>query len=151
RTILGLCSWPASQQLTPSFKPQPSESNQILMKHQLRRRRFLKASILSSASIGLFSKWGSLSIANAQGSNNDIRAAVVGFSGRGKEHIRGLREVPGVRLVALCDVDQSVLQKEIKECESKGEKIEGYTDIRKLLENPNIDVVSIATPNHWHA
>lgn len=57
----------------------------------------------------------------------------------------------GVRLAALCDVDQTVLNREVKKCEAAGSKVEGYTDIRKLLENKDIDFVTFATPNHWHA
>src|SRR5208283_1963163 len=77
--------------------------------------------------------------------------AVVGFGGRGLDHIKGLREVEGARMVALCDVDQAILGREVKKYQDLGEKITGYTDIRKLLENKDIDVVSFATPNHWHA
>ena len=39
----------------------------------------------------------------------------------------------------------------MKKCRDQGEQVEGYTDVRKLLENKDIDVVSFATPNHWHA
>src|SRR5439155_10350283 len=79
---------------------------------------------------------------------------VVGFNtghGRGQSHIEGLRKLKGTRLVALCDVDRDVLDKEVKKCQDRGDQVEGYTDIRKLLENKNIDVVTFATPNHWHA
>jgi predicted dehydrogenase len=48
-------------------------------------------------------------------------------------------------------VDCEHLDKELSRCRAEGEKVEGYTDIRKLLENKDIDVVSFATPNHWHA
>jgi predicted dehydrogenase len=88
---------------------------------------------------------------HATGANSDIRFAVVGFGGRGMSHIQGLREVEGARMVALCDVDQRILDREVKKYRDLGEKIEAYTDIRKLLENKDIDVVSFATPNHWHA
>ena len=54
-------------------------------------------------------------------------------------------------MVALCDVDQHILDREVKKYRDLGEQIEGYTDVRKLLENKDIDVVSFATPNHWHA
>ncbi len=58
----------------------------------------------------------------------------------------------GVRLVALCDVDQKVLGNKAKAFEKKYERqVETYVDIRKLLENKNIDAISIATPNHWHS
>jgi len=54
-------------------------------------------------------------------------------------------------MVALCDVDASTLNREVKKYRDLGEPVEGYADIRKLLENKDIDVVSFATPNHWHS
>jgi predicted dehydrogenase len=85
------------------------------------------------------------------GANSDIRVAVVGFHGRGTDHINGLRHVDGVRLVALCDVDKHVLGNGVEAAKNRGENVQGYTDIRKLLENKDIDAISIATPNHWHS
>ena len=72
--------------------------------------------------------------------NDEIRFAVVGFNGRGRDHISGLRKVKGTRLAALCDADRTVLDKEIKKCETAGERVEGYSDIRKLLENYSPEV-----------
>ena len=48
-------------------------------------------------------------------------------------------------------VDEAGLEKLKKFYQDKGVQVEGYTDVRKLLENKDIDVVSFATPNHWHA
>ena len=129
--------------------------------NKLDRRSFLKSSLLTAASLSVFSALGAdpakkrkeaVPVASrATGANGDIRFAVVGFGGRGMSHIDGLREVKGARMVALCDVDQAILGREVKKYQDLGEKIEAYTDIRKLLENKDIDVVSFATPNHWHA
>ena len=129
--------------------------------NKLDRRSFLKSSLLTTASLTVFSALGAdkstkrkarVPVASrATGSNDDIRFAVVGFGGRGMSHIEGLREVKGARMVALCDVDQAILDREVKKYRDLGEKIEAYTDLRKLLENKDIDVVSFATPNHWHA
>ncbi|MCA9179065.1 MAG: Gfo/Idh/MocA family oxidoreductase [Planctomycetales bacterium] len=87
----------------------------------------------------------------AQGANDDIRVAVVGFRGQGALHLRLLRELPGVRVVALCDVDQSVLDRERSRSAEKGQKVATYTDVRKLLEDKSIDAITTATPDHWHA
>jgi predicted dehydrogenase len=57
----------------------------------------------------------------------------------------------GVRVVALCDPDMSILDREARKFYDRNEKVETYTDIRKLLENKDIDAISGATPNHWHA
>ena len=85
------------------------------------------------------------------GANDDIRVAVIGFNSRGRDHIEGFLKLPKVRLVALCDVDSSVLQQEAKRLADKGNPVETYTDVRKLLERNDIDAISTATPNHWHA
>jgi predicted dehydrogenase len=129
--------------------------------NDLDRRSFLKASVLTTASLSLFPAMGADKNAkrkektpvasHATGANGDIRFAVVGFNGRGMSHIAGLREVKGTRMVALCDVDQNILDREVKKYRDLGERIESYTDVRKLLDNKDIDVVSFATPNHWHA
>jgi predicted dehydrogenase len=54
-------------------------------------------------------------------------------------------------LVALCDVDRAVLDAAVRHCAANGVAVTAYTDIRKLLASKNIDAISIATPNHWHA
>jgi hypothetical protein len=77
------------------------------------RRSFLKTSALASASLSLLPTLGRAQVVNARvrGANEDIRVAVVGFNGRGRSHIAGFRALKGVRIVALCDVDQNVLEK----------------------------------------
>jgi predicted dehydrogenase len=117
------------------------------------RRQFLKTSLVTSAALGLWPKLGSRSLAgsNIVGANGDIRYAVVGFGGRGQEHIKEMGEVKGTRLVALCDVDSHTLNKELQKCQNRGEQVAGFTDVRKLLEQKEVDVVTFATPNHWHA
>src|SRR5438045_3418030 len=62
-----------------------------------------------------------------------------------------MSEQKGARLVALCDVDRDILHREVKHAADLGEQVKGYTDIRKLLEDKDVDVVTFATPNHWHS
>ncbi len=86
------------------------------------------------------------------GANDRINAAVVGVRGRGREHIDCFAKLPGSRVAAVCDIDQAVAER----AQTLAEKLQGskpaiYRDIRQMLENKDIDVVSIATPNHWHA
>ena len=127
--------------------------------NHLDRRSFLKSTLLTTASLSFWPATGGRAAAARRpsvqtrlpGANQDLRFAVVGFNGRGADHISGLRQVKGTRLVALCDVDRDVLAREIKKCQDRGEQVQGYTDIRKLLEHPDLDFISIATPNHWHA
>ena len=108
------------------------------------RRNFLKAAAVSAAAISIDARTWS----RAAGSNGDIRVAQIGFRSQGAGHLSTLTKMKGVRVVALCDVDKNVLQAKAK---SMGDGVQAYTDIRKLLENKDVDAVSIAVPNHWHA
>ncbi len=117
----------------------------------LRRREFLRNSIIATSAVGLFPALGAATNGRVKGANGDIRCAVVGFAGRGMEHIQGLSQASGARIVALCDVDSNVLDKEVKKWKDKGQPVAGYRDLRKLLESKDIDAVSFATPNHWHS
>ena len=110
----------------------------------LTRRDFLKAAALGAAAFSIDARTWS----RAAGSNSDIRVAQIGFRSQGAGHIKTLSKMKGVRLVALCDVDRHVLDAKAQEL---GGGIQTYTDIRKLLENKEVDAVSIAVPNHWHA
>ena len=114
---------------------------------QFTRREFLKSSAGAAAALSL-PAW---SWARVPGANGDIRVAVVGFHGRGKSHIQAFRQMPGVRVVALCDVDRKVLSQQVEEFKKRNEAVEAYADVRQLLDNKDIDAISIATPNHWHA
>ena len=89
----------------------------------------------------------------AQTSPNDtINIGVVGFRGRGRDHYRAFAAMPGVRVAYLCDVDERLFPEAVAEVE----KIGGYKpktefDIRELLKHEDLDAISIATPDHWHA
>lgn len=109
------------------------------------RRAFLKTSSIAMAGAALSARsWGQVA-----GANGDVRVAVVGLNGRGRNHLQSLSRVKGVRVVALCDVDTAVLDK-VKPTVNGGD-VKTFTDLRRLLESPDIDAVTIATPNHWHA
>jgi predicted dehydrogenase len=117
------------------------------MSQQFTRRSFLRGTIVAGAALSLPAKI----YAGVEGANSDIRIGVIGFNGRGKDHIGGLLGCKGVRITALCDVDQDVLAKGKDQLEKKGQQVQTYTDIRKMLESKEIDAISTATPNHWHA
>src|SRR6185369_16265372 len=142
RVAISLASFKAARPFDP---PTP-----MLMK-QFNRRQFLKTTAFTAASFGILPGLSASSSSRVPGANGDDRFAVVGFGGRGKDHIKGMREVQGARMVALCDIDKHILDREVKNAGDRGEKVEAYTDVRKLLENKDIDVVTFATPNHWHS
>src|SRR5437868_3899771 len=84
--------------------------------------------------------------------NDTVRVACVGVRGQGQNHIKAYARMPNVEIAALCDVDESVLAQRQQDAEKlTKKKPEGFTDLRKLLEDKSIDAISIATPNHNHA
>lgn len=109
------------------------------------RRTFVKGSLGAGVALGLAPH------SRVLGANDDIRVAVVGFRSQGRSHIRWLRELPGARVVGLCDADRDVLDREVKDLQDRNEKVVGHIDVRKLLEDKNIDAITTATPDHWHA
>ncbi|MBI5768305.1 MAG: Gfo/Idh/MocA family oxidoreductase [Verrucomicrobia bacterium] len=112
--------------------------------NHLTRRTFLKSSAFAGAAVAFSAR----SWAQVAGANGDVRVAVIGLNGRGKNHLGSLAKVKGVRVVALCDPDSAVLERTKK---NVGGDVKGYTDIRELLAAKDIDAVTIATPNHWHS
>ncbi len=111
------------------------------------RRRFVKHSLITAGALVLAPHTG----AKVLGANEDIRLAIVGLRKKGKEHIKGFREIPGVRIVALCDCDTEFLDFEANEFKKRNEQVRTYTDYRRLLDNKDIDAVVLPVPDHWHA
>jgi hypothetical protein len=80
------------------------------------RRNFLKSSLDASAALGVpAASWG-----RVPGANDAIRIDVAGFNGRGRSHIEVFFRMEGVRLVALCDPDRDVLEREVERLRGKG-------------------------------
>jgi predicted dehydrogenase len=114
----------------------------------IERREFLKttgkAITAATAALALGGK--------ILGANDRVRVAICGTRGRGTDHIKGFSGVPNVELAALCDVDENVLNQRLSDVEKLNRpKPKSYVDVRKLLEDKEIDAISIATPNHWHS
>lgn len=85
---------------------------------------------------------------------DQLNLGAIGINGMGWANVNAALKVPGVNLVALCDVDQGVLDKrmaELPKLNVDAAKVKTYTDYRKLLDRKDIDVVIIGTPDHWHA
>ena len=113
------------------------------------RRTFLKTAATTTASAGALSGLTFLPRGDRVfGANDRVRVAVCGLRSRGKEHLDAFGRMPNVEVAALCDVDESVLNKRRGGVSGSPRS---FTDVRRLLEDSSIDAVSIATPNHWHA
>jgi predicted dehydrogenase len=92
------------------------------------------------------------SYAQIKGANDRLRVAVVGVNGRGQAHMSAFTKLPNVAITHLVDVDSQVLAKRAGEFAAKGNpapKTEG--DYRRLLDGKSVDIVTVATPDHWHA
>jgi predicted dehydrogenase len=83
--------------------------------------------------------------------NDRLQFGVIGCNGMGWSNMNAHQKIPGVDCVALCDVDQNVLDRRTSELEAMtGEAPTQYTDYRRMLEDDDIDFVIIGTPDHWH-
>src|SRR6202790_1598080 len=88
----------------------------------------------------------------AHSPNDTINLAVIGLRSRGQAHYEGFGKIPGVRIATLCDVDERLFPEALSRLRRITHKIlTTETYIRRVLEDKNIDAVTIATPDHWHA
>jgi predicted dehydrogenase len=118
------------------------------------RRKFIKATSAGAVTVlaGGLPVFSAKSYDQIMGSNDRVNVAVAGFHNRGIGHMRAFTALENVKVTAICDVDQRLFPKGIKEVESGGGNTPvTYTDFRKILEDKDIDAVSIVTPDHWHA
>ncbi|MCE9533740.1 MAG: Gfo/Idh/MocA family oxidoreductase [Planctomycetes bacterium] len=122
------------------------------------RREFLQHSAAISAALATASQQSFLQAAPATsaekpvGANETLRVAVIGVKGRGMSHVGGFNNVNGCEIVTICDCDEAVIGNAMKAVEGKRKKAPKFEkDLRKVMEDKDIDIVSIATPNHWHS
>jgi predicted dehydrogenase len=88
----------------------------------------------------------------ARAANDTVGIGVIGLGGRGRDHLKYYSKLPDARVVAICDVNQAQTERAAQIVEKlQGSKPHVHQDLRKLFEDKNVDAVSIATPNHWHA
>jgi predicted dehydrogenase len=113
----------------------------------LTRRRFLQSATCGAVAAAV----PNASWSQTSRPNETIRVAVIGVRGRGAEHIRGFSALPGVQVAALCDCDSEALATAAERLKKRGQAVATYADLRKLFDDKTIDVVSVATPNHWHS
>ncbi|EEF58587.1 Gfo/Idh/MocA family oxidoreductase [Pedosphaera parvula] len=120
------------------------------MKDSFTRRDFLKTTSVAGA--GLLAMGTVRPTRAAESPNNRIRAAVMGVNGRGMNHVSSLLALPNCEIAYICDVDSRAIDKAINAVAKKQDrKPKGVTDFRQILDDKEIDVLTIATPNHWHA
>ncbi|PAY16227.1 oxidoreductase [Rhodopirellula sp. SM50] len=112
---------------------------------------------IQAAAAGTAAVFAAPAIVSGQNLNDKIRVAIVGMGGRAKAHAESLVELEkestsGVTLAGICDCDEAKLKSaETVWTERSGHKIQTYDDMRRVLDDPSIDAVTFATPNHWHS
>jgi predicted dehydrogenase len=115
------------------------------------RRTFIKRSLAASAGAA-FTIAGTKSSGRVIGANDTIRVAVAGLHGRGESHVRAYAGMKDAEITYLVDPDARTFAARIEQAKSRGGSVpKTVQDIRRVLEDPNVDAISIATPNHWHS
>ncbi|MDG2381011.1 MAG: Gfo/Idh/MocA family oxidoreductase [Pirellulaceae bacterium] len=84
--------------------------------------------------------------------NDKLNVAVVGVNGRGKSHLGAFVGRSDANITHICDADAAVGQRQVEKVAERQQHAPKFSqDIRKMLEDDSIDIVTVATPNHWHA
>ena len=108
----------------------------------MKRREFLKKGLLGTLALTVVPRH-VLGGPGYTAPSDQLTKGIIGVGGMGRNHFG----YGGTRLVAICDVDQTHIDAGLQ---LAGEKIAAYHDYRDLINDPNVDIVHIATPPHWH-
>jgi len=114
------------------------------------RRNFIKtASVLAAGSVLTIDALAKARMGVAPG--DKIQVALIGANSQGYANLASFLKNPEVECVALCDVDRNVLNRRSDDIAKLGfTRPKLYLDYQKMLENKDIDIVIIGTPDHWH-
>lgn len=122
------------------------------------RRSFLKKSASLAGGSLLLSVFDSKAFTifknNVVAPSDQVNIGVIGANGMGWSNVKAALKIPGVNLIAICDIDSNVIDKRLKELEglkADATKVKRFGDYRALLNQKDIDAVIIGTPDHWHA
>ena len=115
------------------------------------RREFLKGLAIGSAGLAA-AGWDARSYARILGANERVHFAIIGLHGRGYAHLDSLRQCGDALVTHVCDADGHELDKFAAAAEKAiGGKPAAVKDFRRILESKDVDAITIATPEHWHA
>jgi len=124
---------------------------------RLNRRSFLKTTAVGSLALtgctAAKNNRQSLGVTTPRrGPNEELRVAVVGIRSQGFNHILVHAKEDNVRVVTICDVDENLFSERIKAVTDLGKPApQTEYDVRRVIDDRDVDIVSIASPNHWHA
>ena len=122
----------------------------------LSRRQFLEDSMLAAAAAvaagGISTARADDAVPPSKSPNEKIGVACVGVNGQGKSHLGAYASRPDTEVLYVCDVDESVGRERVKEVAARqGREPKYVADLRQLLDDKSVDIVTTATPNHWHS
>jgi predicted dehydrogenase len=110
----------------------------------MQRRQFIQGIAAGAATVHI----ASVRTTRAFAANETVNVALIGCGTRGMTVARLMRQAPGMRFIAVCDVyDENAAEAK----DWAGDGCESYRDFRKVLDRKDIDAVLVATPDHWHA
>ncbi len=115
---------------------------------QITRRRFITGGAMGLIGLPLISS----TFRNVAPSDK-VRVAIIGLGSQGRSHMNWFNALPDVEVAALCDLDKIRLEAAATQLKAVNPdaRPDLYSDFRKILERKDIDAVSCATPDHWHA
>ncbi len=118
------------------------------MNNNFSRRDFLKLGGIGAMGLSILP-----SLLSKAAASDRLRVAHIGLGGMGNNHLKGFVALPDVEIVALCDLDEDHLNSTLKTLKelSPSSQAKGYADFRHVLERKDIDAITVATPDHWHA
>jgi predicted dehydrogenase len=115
----------------------------------LSRRSFIKRTGAGLAVAGAMPAYVPQS---AFGANDRVNLAVIGVHGQGGGHLNGFGKLENVHIKTICDVDENLFAGRVKDVQEAFGYAPGTEhDMRRVFDDPDIDAVTFATPNHWHA
>ncbi len=110
----------------------------------MNRRYFLGATLATAAA--------GQAAPQAASPNDTVNIGMIGVGGRGRGLTRTYLDIPDARVAYICDADQASLERAQAEMANAGKpRAKETNDMRRLFDDPDIDAVVIATPDHWHA
>ena len=114
---------------------------------KITRRSFVGSSLAAAATVSM-----TAGQASAVSANDEIGVAVIGVKGRGGSHLNAYLSDPRTKVLYVVDVDERFGQERAKQVEQRqGSRPEFIKDMRQCFDDKAVDVISTATPNHWHA
>ncbi|HEY3392126.1 MAG TPA: Gfo/Idh/MocA family oxidoreductase, partial [Lacipirellulaceae bacterium] len=113
---------------------------------EINRRHFLTTATAGAAALA------SRNMSRAASANETVVLAIMGTNGRGSQLAGEFAQQAGAEIAYICDCDERAIQKGIEAATAHGgRKPEGLKDFRRALDDPAVDALVCAAPNHWHA